>query len=408
MLPADLRGLYEAYSEVYEEVDLIDEDLIEEIVEELVEDCLAFGYELEESLELVENAAIEYFDEIEDLEEAKVTYGSDTESPEQRRARAKEKLSGMKSAARKAAVKSAVSKVKQKSAGAAIGAYAAGKLAKSAAKSAVKGAARSASAAVQKKKAEVKSGVKKMLGAGLRAVAGGAGAVAQKARKVGAAAGKAAERLGEEAQQLDEISDRRVQGMLAKREKQDRDSGGISAGYMANRRAQQAAARRNVRTGSNVKVDPILSKEEVELDALIESLVERGHTEQEAYALVAQFTLDEDSRRMSNKQKTASVRQNIKAFGSNFTPPNNYDPDANRGQGEVLTRRQMEKKRRKALRQEDVEFVGEAQEARNNPEKYEEGEKKKYAPVRGERTPMPPRGDKRREDFEKWYAANVR
>ena len=28
--------------------------------------------------------------------------------------------------------------------------------------------------------------------------------------------------------------------------------------------------------------------------------------------------------------------------------------------------------------------------------------------VRGERTPMPPRGDKRREDFEKWYAANVK
>ena len=28
--------------------------------------------------------------------------------------------------------------------------------------------------------------------------------------------------------------------------------------------------------------------------------------------------------------------------------------------------------------------------------------------VRGERTPMPPRGDKRREEFERWYAANVR
>jgi hypothetical protein len=28
--------------------------------------------------------------------------------------------------------------------------------------------------------------------------------------------------------------------------------------------------------------------------------------------------------------------------------------------------------------------------------------------VRGERTPMPPRGNKRREDFERWYAANVR
>ena len=28
--------------------------------------------------------------------------------------------------------------------------------------------------------------------------------------------------------------------------------------------------------------------------------------------------------------------------------------------------------------------------------------------VRGERSPMPPRGYKRREDFERWYAANVR
>jgi hypothetical protein len=50
--------------------------------------------------------------------------------------------------------------------------------------------------------------------------------------------------------------------------------------------------------------------------------------------------------------------------------------------------------------------IGEAQAARNNPEKYEREQSKKSAPVRGERTPMPPRGDKRREDFEKWYAAN--
>jgi len=64
--------------------------------------------------------------------------------------------------------------------------------------------------------------------------------------------------------------------------------------------------------------------------------------------------IEEDSRRMSNKQHTQRVRQNIKSFGSNFTPPNNYDPDANRGKGEVLTRKQMEKKRRKALRQEET------------------------------------------------------
>jgi hypothetical protein len=52
--------------------------------------------------------------------------------------------------------------------------------------------------------------------------------------------------------------------------------------------------------------------------------------------------------------------------------------------------------------------VMESQGARNNPEKYEREQAKKSAPVRGEKTPMPPRGDKRREDFEKWYAANVR
>lgn len=62
--------------------------------------------------------------------------------------------------------------------------------------------------------------------------------------------------------------------------------------------------------------------------------------------------------------------------------------------------------RRAGTYQED--YVNEAQHARENPEKYEREQAKKSAPVRGEKTPMPPRGDKRREDFEKWYAANVR
>jgi hypothetical protein len=62
----------------------------------------------------------------------------------------------------------------------------------------------------------------------------------------------------------------------------------------------------------------------------------------------------------------------------------------------------------KKLARQKATGVSEAQEARNNPEKYEREQSKKYAPVRGEKTPMPPRGNKRREDFEKWYAANVR
>jgi len=61
--------------------------------------------------------------------------------------------------------------------------------------------------------------------------------------------------------------------------------------------------------------------------------------------------------------------------------------------------------RRAGTYQED--YVNEAQHARENPEKYEREQAKKSAPVRGEKTPMPPRGDKRREDFEKWYAKQM-
>ena len=56
---------------------------------------------------------------------------------------------------------------------------------------------------------------------------------------------------------------------------------------------------------------------------------------------------------------------------------------------------------------QELELI-EAQSARENPEDHDKEDKKKYEKVRGEKTPMPPRGDKRREDFEKWYAANVR
>jgi len=92
--------------------------------------------------------------------------------------------------------------------------------------------------------------------------------------------------------------------------------------------------------------------------------------------------LEEDSRRTSNKKETARVRSNIKAFGSNYTPPNNWDPDANRGQGEVVTRKQMEKKRRKSLRQEEVEQVDERvldKAEKGEKERIVKGMKKKFS-----------------------------
>jgi len=78
----------------------------------------------------------------------------------------------------------------------------------------------------------------------------------------------------------------------------------------------------------------------------------------------------------------------------------------------VIMVNMSEEWRKSILEAHGVEILDEAQEARENPEKHEEEkekeDEKKYGKVRGEKTPMPPRGDKRREDFEKWYAANVR
>ena len=68
---------------------------------------------------------------------------------------------------------------------------------------------------------------------------------------------------------------------------------------------------------------------------------------------------------------------------------------------------QQDKQREKKKVKEDywIEFEEGYQ---RTPEKGEEEERKRSKRIRGERTPMPPRGDKKREEFERWYAANVR
>jgi len=97
--------------------------------------------------------------------------------------------------------------------------------------------------------------------------------------------------------------------------------------------------------------------------------------------------------------------------GSNTTGQSKYGRRAPAGymQTRKPTLQQMSSREKQAFRDRGIgeEYVDEAQHARENPEKYEREQSKKYAPVRGEKTPMPPRGDKRREDFEKWYAKQM-
>jgi len=195
--------------------------------------------------------------------------------------------------------------------------------------------------------------------------------------------------LGEE--QLDELS---VNKMLAYVEKGEKNRADLNKkwdkGTATHRERMRVLGREEGEKRASDKVEKKTGKRPYQMNAL----------DKVRYAVTKEDYMDEAS------VTDDRVRRNQKTFGSNYTPPRDWDQSANRGKGAVLNAKQKEKQRRKSLRQE--EYMDEAQEARNNPEKYEREQSKKSAPVRGERTPMPPRGNKRREDFEKWYAANVR
>jgi hypothetical protein len=204
LLPSQHRELTETYRLVHlGEVDDITDVMIEEIVEELIEECVEFGCDLDEAADLVENATTEYLMELNPYAPA----GS-----KEARAYQKSTTATKRGEARKAAVKGAVERVKSVGRTAKAVAGVAGSIAKDEARRAGRGAAHAAtkavgavSAAASKKKAEVKQGVKSLLGRGLRKAAGAAGVVAQKARKAGAAAGRAAERLGEKVEVYDVV-----------------------------------------------------------------------------------------------------------------------------------------------------------------------------------------------------------
>ena len=200
----ELRSLYQQVYTSTDEitVDDLSEEVVEEIFDELVQEYVSEGYEVEEVLDVVEEAALDFI-------EAKVTYGHDTEAP-----KAPEKKSMLKGriryAKRKAgeAVKAGKEKVKTAKAGAEI----AGLIAKDEVRRAGRAGKQAVVGAVQKKKEQVKKGVRGLIGRGLRKAAGAVGKVASKAST-------AAARLGEEAiQEADSIAAMRERA--AKRRKQ--------------------------------------------------------------------------------------------------------------------------------------------------------------------------------------------
>jgi hypothetical protein len=291
--------------------------MIEEIVEELVEECVEFGYTLDEASTAVENAAILY------LDEAKVTYGSDTESPEQRKARAKERLGGMKSSARKAAVKDAVKRVQAKAKGAKAAAGIAASIAKDEARRAGRAATHAVSSTVQKKKAEVKGGIKRMIGGGLRAAATGIGKVAQKA------AG-AASRLGEEVK----IEEGKKQFPHKKVDRQVYDAmdSGETAGDSGNsaKEKRDYARAERMRSVAAKHGGKSRMKEEVKVqiyDIVLEYLLETGHAETVSEAQYIMTQMNSESieaiveTRMDPRGRPASGPMNVYAKNKPNTDP---------------------------------------------------------------------------------------
>jgi hypothetical protein len=297
MFASDLKALQESYEGIYEEGDGISCEMLEEIVEELIEECVEFGYSLNEASTAVENAAILYIDE------AKVTYGSDTESPEQRRERAKAKVGEKKAAARKAAVKTAVGRAKAKAAGAVAGAGIAASIAKDTARRAGRTAVHKVTYGAQKKKEEVKTGVKSLIGRGLRKAAGAVGKVAQKA------AG-AASRLGEEKD--NSYLETNMKKRISNNEKAIKD--------MKKTDAHKSMA----------KVAAKKFEEELQVDAwdvVLEYLITNGHADTNSEALYIMSQMNEEmiqnifETRMDPRGRPASGPMNVYAKNKPNTDP---------------------------------------------------------------------------------------
>ena len=116
-----------------------------------------------------------------------------------------------------------------------------------------------------------------------------------------------------------------------------------------------------------------------ELEAWVDQLIAEGYDLSEyTWEEVAEIYAEELELAESGKND-ARIRGNIKSFGSNYTPPRDWDQSANRGQGAVLNDKQKEKQRRKSLRQEELE-LGENRRMAADPEGRKSGYSKQPDP----------------------------
>ena len=107
-----------------------------------------------------------------------------------------------------------------------------------------------------------------------------------------------------------------------------------------------------------------------------------------------------DAGKTPYEKETARNKRNTPAGGN---PKFDRSVFITRKSGESLDSARGRKRREAHAKRRGVKQEG----YQRNPEKGE-AEERKAEKRRKESGRMPPRGDKRREDFERWYAANVR
>ena len=162
--------------------------------------------------------------------------------------------------------------------------------------------------------------------------------------------------------------------------------------------------------GDTSKSDDRYAYEEITPE--IKKLIESGKfSKEEIWKIVEVETLDELKKStLGSYVAKGSKDLANRRFDQGDSEKRKYDPDeADDKEDKKLDKREQgiaraAKKLSKEGYQRDPE--GGEEKARQRRRSQKGGDKTEK--VRGERTPMPPRGDKRREDFERWYAANVR
>jgi len=165
------------------------------------------------------------------------------------------------------------------------------------------------------------------------------------------------------------------------------------------------------------KMKGVVRKEETDFfDTILEYLVAEGYADTNKAAIAIMANMSEEWKQSIVEQNAiVTTGTSTNAAGEKIPFTHRVEPSGKRTVEDKFGKRELRQprpkvksKRRASGDTRNEEYVDEAQRARENPGDHDKEERRKYEPVRGERTPMPPRGDKRREDFEKWYAANVR